>query len=40
MEFDFGETHRLSSARLFGDADNAWVSSAWTLQYKLTATDA
>ncbi|MEZ4270179.1 MAG: hypothetical protein R3C68_01690 [Myxococcota bacterium] len=24
------EVHRLSSARLFGDADSDWVSSSWT----------
>ncbi|MEZ4270174.1 MAG: discoidin domain-containing protein [Myxococcota bacterium] len=40
VEFDFGEPHRLSSARLFGDAENAWVSTSWSLLYKVNASDA
>ncbi|MEZ4270168.1 MAG: MopE-related protein, partial [Myxococcota bacterium] len=39
VEFDFGEVHRLTSARLFGDADDAWVSSSWSLFYKNNVAD-
>ena len=39
VEFDLGEVHRLSSARLFGDANNNWQSSSWSLRYKLLPGD-
>ncbi|HYR90296.1 MAG TPA: right-handed parallel beta-helix repeat-containing protein [Terriglobia bacterium] len=39
IEFDFGALQNLSSARLFGDADDSWWSSTWTLQYKSNAAD-
>ncbi|MEZ4272160.1 MAG: hypothetical protein R3C68_12240 [Myxococcota bacterium] len=35
IEFDFGKPHRLSEARLFGDADGIWVSTTWSLATKL-----
>jgi hypothetical protein len=39
VEFDFGQSYTLTSARLFGDNDGNWVSSSWSLQYKQNATD-
>ncbi|MEZ4270170.1 MAG: right-handed parallel beta-helix repeat-containing protein [Myxococcota bacterium] len=36
LEFDFGELHRLSSARLFGDDLRDWRSQSWSLFYKVT----
>ena len=39
VEFDFGQNLNLSSARLFGDADDTWISSNWTLLYRENATD-
>ncbi|MEZ4272381.1 MAG: right-handed parallel beta-helix repeat-containing protein [Myxococcota bacterium] len=39
LEFDFGSLHRLSRARLFGDADGNWISSAWSLFYKVDGED-
>ena len=39
VEFDLGEVHRLSSARLFGDANDNWRSGSWSLAYKLLPGD-
>ena len=39
VEFDLGQVHRLSSARLFGDANDNWQSSSWSLRYKLLPGD-
>ncbi len=39
VEFDFGQSYNLASARLFGDADNTWWSSTWQLEYKLNQGD-
>ena len=39
VEFDLGEVHRLSSARLFGDANDNWRSGSWSLSYKLLPGD-
>ena len=39
LSFDFGQAYTLSQARLFGDAGGNWVSSSWTLEYRLNLGD-
>ena len=34
IEFDLGKLHDLILARLFGDADQNWWSTRWSLEYK------
>ncbi|MEZ4273593.1 MAG: discoidin domain-containing protein, partial [Myxococcota bacterium] len=40
VEFDLGERHRLTSTRLFGDANDAWVSTSWSMRIKAAEQDA
>jgi hypothetical protein len=39
VEFDLGQLHDLTQARLFGDATGAWVSRLWGLEHKVNAGD-
>jgi F5/8 type C domain len=39
IEFDLQKLYDLSTARVFGDADENWVSNSWTLMYKNNSTD-
>lgn len=40
VNFDFGQDHQLSRARLYGDAGSNWHSSAWRLEYRVDPNDA
>jgi len=35
VEFDLGQPHEVTRARLFGDANGSWVSMTWTLEHRL-----
>jgi|GEM_PF-1540826 parallel beta-helix repeat protein len=39
LEFDLARPFQISQARLYGDTDGTWTSTAWTLQYKQNAGD-
>ncbi len=40
LELDLGEPFNLTRARLFGDADGTWITSAWTIRTKMSASAA
>lgn len=39
VEFDLGQSYALTSVRLFGDANNSWVSRTWNFLYRENAAD-
>jgi hypothetical protein len=39
VEFDLGETHKLTHARLFGDTAGDWLSHTWSLEYRVRDSD-
>lgn len=39
VEMDFQKLHSVGSVKLFGDANGAWVSQSFDIEYKVLATD-
>jgi hypothetical protein len=39
VEFDLGRDYDLTFARLFGDAEGAWISTSWALKHKRNSGD-